>query len=179
TYLFSALSEVFVRILQEIPETSPDWRKHAETLKEDLRAGFQYLRRRAGLRGLELVTASLTSSTMPVTIQLPFLVADWLGITPDWYGFMMASFGVGWLAGFLAAGSIKLTSRTRHRAIITILLAQSVGYGLIGMVREPMLVLVLAFAGGALNGFITVHITTMVQITTPTNIRGRVFGLLA
>ena len=179
TYLFSALSEVFVRIPQEIPETSPDWRKQVETLKEDLRAGFQYVWRRAGLRELVFVSSFLTFFTMPIIILMPFFVEDWLGMTPDWYGFMMASFGVGSLAGFLAAGSIKLTSRTRHRAIITILLAQSVGYGLIGMVREPMLVLVLAFAGGALNGFITVHITTMVQITTPTNIRGRVFGLLA
>lgn len=179
SYLFSAVSEAFVTIPQEIPETSTDWREQVETLKEDMRAGFQYVWNQAGLRELVLVSAFLTFFTMPIIILMPFFIEDWLGLTPDWYGFMMASFGVGSLAGFLAAGSIRLTNSSRHRAIIAILLAQSVGYGLIGVVREPVLVLMLAFVGGALNGFITVHVTTMIQITTPTNIRGRVFGLLA
>ena len=39
--------------------------------------------------------------------------------------------------------------------------------------------LLLAIVGGAGNGFVTLSITTLVQVTTPSEIRGRVLGLLA
>ena len=47
-----------------------------------------------------------------------------------------------------------------------------------GFIRSPIAALVLAIAGGAAGGFVRVNITTVLQIVTPSQMRGRVFGLL-
>ena len=51
-------------------------------------------------------------------------------------------------------------------------------YGLLGVVNTPVTVVVIVMSIGAASGFINVNIMTILQITTPTEIRGRVFGLL-
>ena len=62
--------------------------------------------------------------------------------------------------------------------MVTFIILESAGYGLLGLVKDPVTAMVLAFLGGATGGFVTVNITTILQITTPGEIRGRVFGLL-
>jgi MFS family permease len=47
-----------------------------------------------------------------------------------------------------------------------------------GLARTPLMALILALLGGSVGGFITINITTLVQLHTPQEIRGRVFGLL-
>jgi MFS family permease len=56
---------------------------------------------------------------------------------------------------------------------------ESVGYGLLGLVGNPFIALIMAFLGGVTGGFVTVNITTILQLTTPNEVRGRVFGLLS
>ncbi len=46
------------------------------------------------------------------------------------------------------------------------------------MMRSVPLALAFAVIGGALNGFVVVNLTTILQLTTPSEIRGRVFGVL-
>ncbi|MBV7340141.1 MFS transporter [Chloroflexi bacterium TSY] len=42
TYIFSAISEMFIKIPQNIPEKSGDWRKELDVFKQDLLEGFHY-----------------------------------------------------------------------------------------------------------------------------------------
>lgn len=179
SYLFSAVSESFIEIPQNVPERSANWREQFDVFKEDMREGFQYVWERRGLRQLVFISAFLTFFTMPIIVLLPFYVEDYMLVSADWYGYILAVYSAGSLVGFLIAGSIKVTGKARLRWMILLLILQSAGHGLIGLVTQPMLVLVLAFVGGATNGFITIHVTTILQLTTPTAIRGRVFGLLA
>jgi MFS family permease len=58
------------------------------------------------------------------------------------------------------------------------LFLDAIGYGLFVLTQSPYLALVLALMIGMIGGFVTVNITTLVQLTTPGLIRGRVFGLL-
>lgn len=179
SYLFSAGSESLIQIPQNVPERSANWHDQFEVFKADIREGFDYVWQRPGLRQLVFISAFLTFFTMPIIVLLPFYVEDYMGVSSDWYGYLLAVYSAGSLVGFLIAGSIKLSGKARLRWMILLLILQSAGHGLIGLVTQPMLVMVLAFVGGATNGFITIHITTILQLTTPTNIRGRVFGLLA
>lgn len=54
----------------------------------------------------------------------------------------------------------------------------SASYGLLGFTPVPIVALALAFVAGAMNGFVNVYARTIVQMTTPADMRGRVFGLL-
>ena len=49
----------------------------------------------------------------------------------------------------------------------------------LGLARTRVHALVLASLVGAMEGFVMVNITTLLQVTTPSEIRGRVFGVLA
>lgn len=178
TYLFSAVSESFITIPQTVPEKSRRWQDQFLEFKQDFLEGFRYVWCRTGLKALVLISAFLTFFTAPVIILLPFYVEDFLQVEPDWYGFLLAAFGVGSLVGYLVAGAVRLSGTARSRWMVAFIVLESAGYGLLGLVREPVTAMLLAFLGGITGGFVTVNITTILQITTPGEIRGRVFGLL-
>jgi len=112
-------------------------------------------------------------------VLLPFYVEDFLRVKADWYGFIMAAYGVGSLTGYVSAGALRLSGKAGGRLnLITLIFAQSVGFVLLGMLRDPYAALVLAALGGFGSGIVIVNITTILQLTTPGQMRGRVFGLL-
>ncbi len=179
TRLFSAASESFIAIPQVIPP------RHSSSTRESIRAfaqdtadGLRYVWNRGGLRELVFASAGLSFFTMPVISLLPFFVEDSLGVSVDWYGFIVAAFGAGSLAGYLLAGTVKLAAPARSRWLATFMILEAAGYGLLGLARAPMAALILALAGGVADGFVTVYIATVVQLSTPTAMRGRVYGVL-
>lgn len=178
TYLFSAASETFIRIPQTIPPADGRWRDQFREFKRDTVDGLRYVWTKTGLRELVLVSALLTFFTVPVIILLPFYVEDFLKARPDWYGFMLAAYGAGSVIGYLLAGSIKLSGRAKSRSMVVSIVLEAAGYGLLGLVRDPVTATALALLGGVMGGFVTINIITILQITTPSEMRGRLFGLL-
>jgi MFS family permease len=63
--------------------------------------------------------------------------------------------------------------------LVFILIVQAIGYGLFGLVRNPYLATGVGFVDGVFNGFFFVMFTSILQLSTPSDIRGRVFGILA
>ena len=179
TYLFSAASESFITIPQAVVEgEGRGWRERFHEFKEDIVEGVRYVWNRTGLRELIFISAVLTFFTVPITTLLPFYVEDHLRAQPDWYGFLLAGYGAGTLLGYLFAGVVRLSGTARSRWMVAFILLESAGYGLLGLVSHPAAALGLASAGGFVSGFIIVNITTLLQITTPSEMRGRVFGVL-
>ena len=179
SFFYASFSELFVQIPQTLPERKGDWRSQARLFRQDLGEGLRYVWHRPGLRELVLMSAIISFFTAPLAILLPFYVEDFLGVKSDWYGFILASFGIGTLIGYAAAGIFQPGPHARSRAIIVLTLLAAVAYGLLGVLVRPVAALALAALGGFGAGFITVNITTLVQVTTPSDIRGRVVGLLA
>ena len=178
SYLFAAGSESFVKIPQTIPEKSPHWREQFRDFKRDTLIGFRFVWQRSGLRTLVLVSAFLNFFSVPIIVLLPFFVEDILKVPVDWYGFIVAATGVGALIGYIFAGAIRLSNRARGRLLLAFIIAESFGYGLLGFVREPVTALILGLLDGFVSGVVMVNVTTLLQITTPSEMRGRVFGLL-
>jgi len=178
TYLFSAASETFINIPQVFPEKVKGFGTLFHLFRVDTVEGFRYVWKQAGLRHLFVAAAILNFFGAPFIVLLPFYVEDFLQARPDWYGFLLAGFGVGSMIGYLFAGALKLSGKMRSNIIIFTLVLDSVGFGLLGVILIPIASLILMFLIGALNGFININIVTILQITTPTEMRGRVFGLL-
>ena len=179
SYLYASASQTFVAIPQVIPDKNSGWKEQFLDFKRDILEGFRYVWHRGGLREAVFVSAFLAFFSTPIIILLPFYVEDVLQARVDWYGFLLATYGVGTLLGYLFAGAMRFSGQARGRLMMTFILLQSAGYGLLGLAKNPTTALGLALAGGFTSGFVTVNITTIVQITTPGEIRGRVFGLLA
>ncbi len=179
TYLLAALTDSFVAIPQRVAPAGPSWREELRRFTQDTREGLRHIWRQTGLRDLVLTSAVLNFFTVPIILLLPFYIEDVLKVSVDWYGFLAAGFGVGSLLGFLLAGVSRLSPRATGSVMMGGIVLQSLGYGLLGLATRPGTALALASAGGVLNGFITVVLTTLLQLRTPEAIRGRVFGLLA
>ena len=179
TYLFSAVSEFFITIPQNIPKKSPKWQETLNSFKTDTIEGFRYVWQRKGMRTLFATATFLNFFGMPFFVLLPFYVEDFLHVTADWFGFLLAAFGVGSLLGYTLAGTIQISGKTRSKLLIISLILMSLGFVALGMIFVPVIALTLAFIIGFITGFFSINVMTILQKTTSSEIRGRVFGLLS
>jgi MFS family permease len=144
--------------------------------------GFRYVWAQKGQRDF-LFTASLINFlAMPGFVLFPFYVDRYLHAGPKWYGFLMAGVSVGVVVGFLLAGVLRLSGPARARGILTALVLYPIFFGSLAVWRQPVLALVAIVLGGMATGFINVYLMTLLQASTPAELRGRVtafLGLLA
>lgn len=178
TFLFSAVSEMFIRIPQTLPEKTKGWRQTLRTFTSDLVEGLHFVWRQPGLRMLFFAAGLLNFFFTPIGILLPFYVEDFLHARPDWFGYIIAAMGAGSMVGFLVAGGLRLVGRTRSVFMLAALTILSLNIGVIGMVHNVWMALGGMFVAGIAAGFFNIGVMTILQLTTPSEIRGRVFGLL-
>lgn len=76
------------------------------------------------------------------------------------------------------AGTLTVSSLVRARLTIACMLLVSALPGLLGIIKTPLAVAAVTIGIGAASGFLNINVSTILQITTPSEIRGRVFGLL-
>lgn len=178
SYLFAAFCELFMKIPQSIPEKSNNWREQSLKIKHDISTGFKYVWQNRGLKNLVLLFSLINFITVPVIILLPFYVEDHLKVSIDWYGFLLAAYGVGSLIGYAFAGIIKVDGKSRSAWVLLSIIFQGVGFAVFGLINSPLIAILLGALAGMINGFIGINVVTMLQITTPSDLRGRVFGFL-
>jgi MFS transporter, DHA3 family, macrolide efflux protein len=179
SFLYSSASEVFVRIPQTIPERQGDWRAQFRSFGRDIAEGFRYVLGKPGLRELLYASAALAFFTAPILVLMPFYVEDTLGATPAWYGFLLSGYAVGTMLGYILAGVLRLKAGARGLLMMIIAVLVPLGFVGLGLAQSTGVALAVMVVGGLASGYITVNITTLIQATTPSEIRGRVVGLLA
>ncbi len=182
SYHFSAISESFISIPQPKARPNETWRQQIAAFKRELIDGFHYIWRQKGLREVILAATLINFFTVPVILLLPFFVREHLSLGEDayrlWFGVLLACYSIGSILGYIFAGTSKSSGRIRGKRVILFIILTSAAYGLLGMVTHVHLALLLAFIGGFFSGYVSVNITTILQWTTPSEIRGRVFGVL-
>ncbi len=178
TYLVSAFSESFIKIPQKLPERDKSSRELIRAFAGDTAEGFRYIWRRKGMRNLFFAATFLNFFLSPIMILLPFYIEDFLHATPDWFGFFLAAIGGGSMLGFITAGAIKTYGKTRMLVVIIALFFNALAIAALGFVTAKIFSLVMGLLIGFLNGIVNINIITILQVTTPSNIRGRVFGVL-
>jgi MFS family permease len=179
SFLYSSTSEVFVKIPQTIPEAKGSWREQFREFGHTIAEGFRYVWDKPGLRAMLYFSAALSFFTAPILVLMPFYVEDTLRARTDWYGFLLAGYAVGTMFGFLLAGILRVPAQSRARLMLTISVLVPLGFVGLGLARSAGVALLLTLVGGAAAGYVTVNITSLIQVTTPSEIRGRVVGLLA
>lgn len=179
TYLFASGSETFIRMPQSIPDKTKTGRLAFRMFISDTREGLNYVWNQKGMRVLFLVAALLYLFISPMALLLPFYVEDFLKLNAAWYGYLLMSIGVGSVIGYIIAGSANVRGRDQSNLIIFSLLGASLGMGFLGFLTQRYAVLALIFFVGVLTGIFMVKATTVLQLASSTEFRGRVFGLLA
>lgn len=178
SYIYSAISEIFITIPQKQPEKVDTLKNQLAIFKKDLSDGFRYVWNIKGLKILVLLAACINFFISPILILLPFYVEDFLHLKLDWYGVLLAASGIGSLLGFTFAGMTKFAAKLRGKIMMMFIAVEAGTYGLLGLVNGILPALALICLAGFLGGFVAVNISVTLQMTTPSEIRGRVFGLL-
>ena len=179
SFLFSAISELFVRIPQRITERSTERKKILDEFKIDITEGFRYVSTFPGLKQIIIAASLFTFFTTPIVLLLPFYVEDFLKVTPDWLGFLLAAFGLGSLAGYAIAGTVKVEGQRKIVLISTTLAGESLVIMAMALVPIAVVSLLLAVISGVLLGIFNVFVNTILQKNTPSEMRGRVFGFMS
>jgi len=178
TYLVSAFSESFIKIPQRIPEKADNISHYIQSFKNDIKQGFTYIRKNKGLKKLLYLSISTAFFSTPIVILLIFYVTDFLHLGESWFGYFLITFGIGSLVGSVFVSLMNVHGSSRKFFLILFLMLEAIGYTLLPQVSDYKQAMGLIFIGGMLNGFSTISIFTLMQITTPSKIRGRVFGTL-
>jgi DHA3 family macrolide efflux protein-like MFS transporter len=180
SFIYSGISSLFAKVPMPIVsgEKAVGAKQQIGQLLNDMKEGLRYAWSNVGLRNLMLLAAALNFFFSPIGVLLPFLVEDHLHASTDWFGYILGALGAGALVGLLAVGTLKLNGRPRSFAVISGVVVMCALFGALGLTHTPLQALVLAFFAGMLNSFVNVSIGTIMALTTPSAIRGRVFGLL-
>lgn len=179
TYLFSGFTELFISSPQQEIAKKQNMKELIKRLATDTKEGFYFIRHTEGFLEFLLVAALLNFFYAPLSVILPFHVEDTLARNVVWFGIMTAAMGAGTLLGMFFIGS-KLDTQTLKRSTKFICaLAFSAGcLGTLGLIHNLFVNLALLFFIGAVNGYINIHIYTLLQRNTPVHLRGRAFGIL-
>jgi DHA3 family macrolide efflux protein-like MFS transporter len=140
--------------------------------------GFRWVWTRKGLRDFLFGVSVINFLAMPATVLFPFYVELYLHRSPQWYGYLMVGVGIGVAVGFVLAGTLRLQGSARAWGVLTAMVLYPVFFGTLVFLRQPFPALAAVFAGGMTVGFMNVYLITLMQAATPSEVRGRVMGLL-
>lgn len=116
--------------------------------------------------------------TAPLMILLPILVDRHLELPPDWYGYLMGAMAAGNLIGMVATGALKIDGRRRLIWGLTALYAMALTTLTLGITESTTILLATHVVSGFFMGGMMVMFPTLMQATTPDELRGRVLSVM-
>lgn len=175
-YLWAGFSELGIR--------TPPLRRSAEAgthplqrFGSELAEGARYIWRHRGLRALLVVFTALNFFVAPLLALMAFFVQDFLGLGPQWMGYLMASYGAGGLLGFAVAGLLPVRGRGREALVAVATVGQSAAIPLMLLLPKAPFQIALFLAAGLLGGIVNVYAMTLLQTAAPRELQGRVQSL--
>jgi DHA3 family macrolide efflux protein-like MFS transporter len=172
SYLFSAGTELFIRVPKLERAGTPTH------FFADLKAGFRYVWHSGGLRSLLLVAAVLNFFAMIGIVLILPLFQRTEGLGPVRFGVLMAVFTGAMLLGMAFTAAVKIPERRRYAVFISSMAVSSVAFALFPVWGIFPLMLAFAVVGGFTNAIVNVLIQSLIQLSTPQAMRGKVMGLL-
>lgn len=147
-----------------------------ESMLKSLGEGIRFLRKQGSMEALIVLAFCMTALSMPMRTYIPVFVKDIFQRGPETYGNLLSLMGVGSICGSLAVAG-KGNIKNKGRFALTMLICM--GAGITGFsiskflpVSYAMLVLV-----GASMMAVFATVTSLVQLITTNEMRGRVMSV--
>src|SRR5271165_1356327 len=132
--------------------------KTTDSMLSSLKQGIQFVRRQGSMEALIVLAFCMTALSMPLRTYFPVFVKDIFRRGPETYGQLLSLMGIGSICGSLAIASM---GNFKHK----------------GRVALTMLIVL----GAAISGFalmtVFATVTSLVQLITTEEMRGRVMSV--
>jgi predicted MFS family arabinose efflux permease len=165
---------VVISLLVIRPHFSPS--KTGESVMTSMKQGFSFIRKQGTMESLILLAFSMTLLAFPVVVFLPVFARDVFHGGPNLYTIMLVCSGGGSICGALVVAGF---GKYKHQGRGALLMLIALGALITGFALSRWLVLscVLIFLSGGtlLAAFVT--ISSLVQMITSNEMRGRVMSV--
>jgi len=150
--------------------------KSSESIFGSLKQGIQFVRKQGSMEALIVLAFCMTALSMPMRTYIPVFVKDIFHRGPETYGNLLSLMGVGSICGSLAVAGIG-NIRSKGRFALTMLIA--LGAGIAGFSLSKILPLsyaMLVLVGASMMA-VFATVTSLVQLITTNEMRGRVMSV--
>ena len=149
------------------PERHPSW-------LSSIREGLSYARHSPRVRLVLLMTTVVSTVGFNFHVLVPVLAAETLDAGPRTFGLLSAAFGAGALAGALLTASL---GRASWKALMTGVGGFSLALLALAPLHTVIACMVLLFVIGACFTLWTSNSQSLLQLSAPDHLRGRVLSL--
>ncbi|HEY0157775.1 MAG TPA: MFS transporter [Thermoanaerobaculia bacterium] len=176
-FLVNGLSFIAVIIaMLMIRSPGPPPSDQRRGIMREMRDGFRFVTERPKLVVLTFLAFAGTFLGMPIVTFLPVVARSIFGLNAGGYAWMMTTYGLGSVTGALIVAATVHAAR-KGRVALTLQLAFA--FLLIGFALSrslPLSLVIAFFAGACIVGVISLY-SSLVQLTSSDEMRGRVMSI--
>jgi predicted MFS family arabinose efflux permease len=153
-----------------VPETTK------ESMFNSLKQGIRFLRQQGSMEALIILAFCMTALSMPMRTYIPVFVKDIFQRGPETYGNLLSLMGVGSICGSLAVAGLG-NIRNKGRFALSMLICLGLGISGFALSRFLTLSYVMLVVVGASMMAVFATVTSLVQLITTNEMRGRVMSV--
>jgi predicted MFS family arabinose efflux permease len=147
-----------------------------ESILSSLKQGIKFVRKQGSMEALVVLAFCMTALSMPMRTYLPVFVKDIFHRGPETYGNLLSLMGVGSICGSLAMAAMG-NMRNKGRFALAMLICLGVGISGFSLSKYlPLSFAMLVFVGASMMA-VFATVTSLVQLITTNEMRGRVMSV--
>jgi predicted MFS family arabinose efflux permease len=150
--------------------------KTTDTLLGSLKQGIQFVRQQGSMEALIVLAFCMTALSMPMRTYIPVFVKDIFHRGPETYGNLLSLMGIGSICGSLTVAGMG-NIRNKGRIALITLMSLGAGITIFSLSRSlPLSYATLVLVGASMMA-VFATVTSLVQLITTNEMRGRVMSV--
>jgi len=147
-----------------------------ESIFSSLKQGIKFVRKQHSMEALVVLAFCMTALSMPMRTYIPVFVKDIFHRGPETYGNLLSLMGIGSICGSLMIAAIG-NMRRKGRFALTMLVVLGAGIAAFSLSKSlPVSYAVLVLVGASMMA-VFATVTSLVQLITTNEMRGRVMSV--
>lgn len=147
-----------------------------ESIFNSLKQGIHFLRQQGSMEALIVLAFCMTALSMPMRTYIPVFVKDIFQRGPETYGNLLSLMGVGSICGSLAVAG-RGNMQNKGRFALTMLICLGIGISGFAFSRLLTVSYLMLIVVGASMMAVFATVTSLVQLITTNEMRGRVMSV--
>ncbi len=150
--------------------------KTTESIFGSLKQGIVFIRRLGSMEALIVLAFFMTALSMPMRTYIPVFVKDFFHRGPETYGNLLSMMGIGSIFGSLIVAGLGNVAY-KGRLALTTLISLGAGIAVFSLSRSLALSYAMLILVGASMMAVFATVTSLVQLLTTNEMRGRVMSV--